>query len=293
MYAMEPDKTKIHRIKPSLALRSGRIISFERPLVMGILNVTPDSFSDGGAYLAREAAVAHALQMIAEGADIIDVGGESTRPGAEPVLLDEELRRTVPVIAAIREKSDVPISIDSYKAIVAREALAAGADIINDISALRFDPAMAGLVAESEVPVILMHMQGTPRDMQQNPRYDDCVVEIAMFFQERVDFCGSHGIAKSRLMLDPGIGFGKRVADNLQILKRLGEFGRFDIPILVGASRKSFIAGVLPGSANPPDRLGGSLAAAVVAAMHGADILRVHDVGQTVEALRLLEAIEG
>ncbi len=293
MYAMEPDRIKTHRIKPSLALRTGMTISFERPLVMGILNVTPDSFSDGGAYLAREAAVAHALQLIAEGADIIDVGGESTRPGAEPVSLDEELRRTVPVIVAIREKSNIPISIDSYKASVAREALAAGADMINDISALRFDPAMAGLAAESNVPVILMHMQGTPRDMQKNPHYDDCVAEIGTFFQERVDWCGNHGIARSRLILDPGIGFGKRVVDNLQILKKLGEFGRFDIPILVGASRKSFIAGVLPGSSSPPDRLSGSLAAAVVAAMHGADILRVHDVGQTVEALRLLEAIEG
>lgn len=279
-------------LKP-LSLSASRVLSFDRPLVMGVLNVTPDSFSDGGAYLSQEQAVTHALRMISEGADIIDVGGESSRPGAAPVSAEEELARTVPIISGLRRVTSVPISIDTTKSAVASEALRAGADLINDISALRFDPSMATLVAQSGAPVVLMHMQGTPRDMQQDPHYDDCVAEICRFFEERIEFCRAAGISEDRLILDPGIGFGKRVKDNLDILGRLAEFTRFGRPLLVGASRKSFIAGVHTASGIPAERVGGSLAAALVAVMHGANIVRVHDVAATVEALRLLQAIQG
>ncbi len=277
----------------ALVLTSSRIISFDRPLVMGVLNVTPDSFSDGGAYRSREQAITHALRMIEEGADIIDIGGESTRPGAAPVSAEEERSRVVPIISALRLASGVAISIDTTKAQVASEALRAGADIINDISALRFDPEMAGVAVTSGAPVVLMHMKGTPRDMQQSPHYDDCVAEIGRFFDERIEFCIGSGIAQSRLILDPGIGFGKRVEDNLDILGRLAEFTKFGRPLLVGASRKSFIAKVHAANSAPADRVGGSLAAALVAVIHGANIVRVHDVAATVEALRLLKAIQG
>jgi dihydropteroate synthase len=259
---------------------------------MGIVNVTPDSFSDGGEYYGTDKAVTQAMQLVAEGADILDIGGESSRPGAEPVSLEEELRRTIPVIAALRSKTDIPISIDTYKGEVARAALEAGADMINDISALRFDPSMAKLAAETEAPVILMHMQGTPRDMQQHPHYEDCVAEIGSFFAERIEFCRNHGIAPDRLILDPGIGFGKRLEDNLAILRGLEAFKRFGRPILVGASRKAFIAGVRPKGGVPSDRLGGSVAAALVAVRNGARIARVHDVAPTVEAISLWRAIE-
>ena len=273
-----------------ITLSADRRPSLSRPLIMGILNVTPDSFSDGGKFARFEAAVAQAMQMQNEGADIIDIGGESSRPGAEPVSAQDEMERVLPAIKEIRRLSPIQISIDTYKAATAEAALAAGANIVNDISALRFDPAMVDLLARTDVPVILMHMLGTPRDMQQNPTYTDCVKEIGDFFGERIEFCRSRGIGKERLILDPGIGFGKRLEDNLAILRELEQFKRFGLPVLVGASRKSFIGKVAP-ERPAGRRLGGSIAAAVVAALHGADIVRVHDVAETVEALRVVQAI--
>jgi dihydropteroate synthase len=270
---------------------SGQTIDLTHPIVMGILNVTPDSFSDGGNYTTLESAVSRALEMIAEGAAIIDIGGESSRPGADPVDTAEETRRVVPVIEAIRKKSDIPISIDSYKAATARAALDAGADIINDISALRFDSAMAELVADTKVPVVLMHMLGDPRTMQQNPHYDDPVREINQFFDERIKFATAHGIYREKLILDPGLGFGKRPIDNVAILSRLKEFHGHRLPLLVGASRKSFIGVLDPGGA-VDRRLGGSIAAAVWAAINGASIIRVHDVRETVQALKVLKAVK-
>jgi dihydropteroate synthase len=288
-------KQTLHRpeeIRRVIPLAKGRQLELSRPLVMGILNVTPDSFSDGRPYGAStDEWVLDALRMETEGADIIDIGGESTRPGAEPVSEEEEQRRVLPVIKALRERSHVPVSIDTYKDKTARAALEAGADIVNDISALRFSPGMAALVAERKVPVILMHMLGTPRDMQTDPHYDDCVGEIAAFFDERIAFCARVGIDKSKLVLDPGIGFGKRLSDNIEILAGLAAFKRFGLPLLVGASRKSFIRMLHPGDAPPARRLGGSVAAAAAAVINGADIVRVHDVFETVEALKVLQAI--
>ena len=283
--------TKPEEIKRVLPLFGGRQLPLSRPLIMGVLNVTPDSFSDSGYFMAFPDAVEHALRMEQEEADIIDIGGESTRPGAELVSAEEEMERVIPVIQKLREQTDIPISIDTYKAVTAEAALEAGADMVNDISALRSDPEMVELIATKKVPLALMHMLGTPRDMQKNPRYDNCVEEIAQFFRERVDFCIKNGIDKSKLILDPGIGFGKRLCDNLEILSGLRSFKQFALPLLVGVSRKSFI-GMLHAVDSPSDqRLGGSLAAAVAAVINGADIVRVHDVAETVEALKVIQAI--
>lgn len=263
-----------------------------RTLVMGILNVTPDSFSDGGRFFSLESAVAHARQLIREGADIIDVGGESTRPGAEPVTAEEELRRVLPVIRAIRKEFSVPISIDTYKAIVAEAALAAGANIVNDISALRFDPQMVEVVAHARVPVVLMHMLGTPQTMQQNPVYTDVVREIKEFLGERIAFARAHGIRE--IIIDPGIGFGKTVAHNVEILRRLSELKDLGCPILIGTSRKSFI-GKLGGTEENPlpisERLEGTIASNVIAVLHGAQIVRVHDVAAMKRALAIVDAV--
>jgi dihydropteroate synthase len=259
---------------------------------MGILNVTPDSFSDGGRFIAKDAAVEHALQMVADGADIIDIGGESTRPGAEPVGTEEEMRRVIPVIEMLRQETDAPISVDTYKATTAQAALAAGADMVNDVSALRFDNRMREVIASGKVPVVLMHMLGTPRDMQKNPHYEDCVGEIARFFAERIDYCIKNGIDRSQIILDPGIGFGKRLSDNLDILTHLRRFKEFSLPLLVGVSRKSFIGKIHPSGRPADQRLGGSIAAAVAAVNNGADIVRVHDVAPTVEALKVIQALK-
>lgn len=263
------------------------------PLVMGILNVTPDSFSDGGDYFTHEAAVGHALNMIAEGADIIDVGGESTRPGAEPIPAEEQTRRAIPVIRTIRMRnSDVAISIDTRSATVARAAVDAGADMINDVSALRDDPDMADVVAASGAAVVLMHRRGTSTDMQDGggPHYDDVISEIAAFLQQRRDFAADRGIDRSRIILDPGLGFGKRIGHNLTILRHLDRFVALEQPVLVGASRKRFLGSVLDVD-EPKQRLAGSLACAVMAALAGVAILRVHDVLETVEAVRLCSAV--
>jgi dihydropteroate synthase len=272
-------------------LKEERELALTRPMVMGVLNVTPDSFSDGRKFLNVSDAVEHALAMEKEGADIIDIGGESSRPGSEPVTAQREMERVLPVIAKLRRYTAIPISIDTYKAATARAALAAGADIVNDISALRFDPDMTEVVARARVPVVLMHMLGRPRDMQDDPSYDDCVAEIGDFFEERIAWCTANGIDQANIIIDPGIGFGKRLSDNLEILSRLESFKKFSVPLMVGASRKSFI-GMLQQSDKPAmKRVGGSIAAAVTAVLNGADIVRAHDLEQTVEALRVVEAV--
>jgi dihydropteroate synthase len=257
---------------------------------MGVINVTPDSFYDGGKRFDSARAVADGFEMIDSGAEILDIGGESTRPGAQPVSLDEELRRVLPVIRELRQGSDVPISIDTYKEAAARAALDAGADIVNDISALRFDPAMTALVAREGVPLILMHMQGVPRTMQREPHYRDVVGEVRDFLAERVRSANQAGIAQEQIIIDPGIGFGKTLTHNLALLKNLQSLKSLGQPLLIGVSRKAFIGKILNAAA-PEERLEGSLAAAVASALTGANILRVHDVSETVRALRVADAI--
>jgi dihydropteroate synthase len=286
MHIQAPTRTEM--TDRAITLADGRKLPHDRPLVMGILNVTPDSFSDGGRWDTVDKAVEHSLKMVDEGADTIDIGGESTRPGSDPTPVSEEQDRVIPVIEAIRAKSRIPISIDTYNSATARVALGAGADIVNDISALRFDSEMAPLIAERNVPIVLMHMLGKPKDMQKAPKYDDCVREIAEFFDHRISYAAKQGIDRSNIVIDPGIGFGKRLSDNLDILARLGEFTRLGVPVMVGASRKSFIEMLNPVDSSPDDRLGGSIAAMLVAVSNGANIVRVHDVGQTVTALKLL-----
>ncbi len=278
-------------IKAAIPLSGGRELPLNRPLVMGILNVTPDSFSDGGEFLDFEKAVARAVEMERQGADIIDIGGESSRPGSQPVTEDIELDRILPVIDAIRAVSQIPISIDTYKATVALSAIEIGADIVNDISALRFDEKMAEVVALNKVPAVLMHMQGTPRNMQTNPTYQNCINEIQEFFLERIEFCHDNGIDKSKLILDPGIGFGKRLSDNLEILTNLNVFKNFSLPLMVGLSRKSFINNLHPRRGGAETRIGGSVAGAILVIQKGANIVRVHDVAETVEAIKVWEAL--
>ena len=271
----------------------GRELPLKKPIVMGILNVTPDSFSDGGKFNRVDAAVKRCEEMLKEGAKIIDIGGESTRPGSEPVPEEEELRRVIPVIEEIRKRlgDSFFISIDTYKSRVAREALSAGADIVNDISGFRFDERMAEVVAEFKCPAVVMHIKGTPKDMQKNPYYEDVMGEIVDYFEEVFRKAEEKGVNREQLIVDPGIGFGKRLEDNLCILKRLKELKVLGRPILVGASRKSFI-GKITGVEVPEKRVAGSISAAVISAANGAKIVRVHDVKETVEALELLSAVE-
>jgi dihydropteroate synthase len=254
-------------------------------LVMGILNVTPDSFSDGGKFLGKNNAVKRAMEMEENGADIIDIGGESTRPGADQVPLEEELGRTVPVIEGIRKQTDVPISIDTYKSEVAKEALDAGVDIINDISALRFDSDLGRLAAERGAPLVLMHMQGNPKTMQEDPTYDDPVEDIRNFLGERVEEAKALGVEDEQLVLDPGIGFGKRLEDNYEILRRLEEFKQLGYPLLLGTSRKSFLGATL--DLPTEERLEGTIASNVVGVLRGADILRAHDVKEVYRATQV------
>ena len=257
--------------------------------VMGILNVTPDSFSDGGCYLDVQRAVAHAEAMVAEGATLIDIGGESSRPGALPVPVDEELARVVPVVRALADTADVLISVDTCKAEVAQHALEAGAHIVNDITALCGDPAMATVIADMEAGVVLMHMKGTPRTMQQAPQYDDVVSEVCAWLQGKVRNAEAQGIAAERIIIDPGVGFGKTTEHNLEILKRLSEFQALKKPLLVGTSRKSFIGNILgvPVTA----RVEGTAATVCWAIAHGADIVRVHDVKANVHAAQMTDAL--
>jgi dihydropteroate synthase len=258
--------------------------------LMGVVNVTPDSFSDGGLYLDPEAAIGHGRELAAAGAEILDVGGESTRPGAEVVPADEELRRVVPVIAGLADL-DCRISVDTSKAQVAAAALDAGAEIVNDVTALRGDGDMAALCAERGVTVVLMHMRGDPRTMQDDPRYDDVVAEVRAFLAERLEAAKASGIAEERIWLDPGIGFGKTAAHNLELLRRLGELRELGRPLVVGTSRKSFI-GRFDGS-GAGGRLGGTIASSVLAAAEGAEVLRVHDVAEMRQALTVAAAILG
>ena len=269
----------------------GKILSLSpAPIVMGILNVTPDSFSDGGEFIDPAQAVDKALSMVAEGAAVIDIGGESTRPGAEPVSPEEQIRRVLPVIKGLAAQSDTPISIDTTSSKVAAAALDAGAAIINDISALRFDAGMAGYVAQAQVPVVLMHMQGAPRSMQANPTYVDVVQEVKIFLAERIEFAVAAGIARAQIVIDPGIGFGKALEHNLLLLRRLAEFGDLAVPLLVGPSRKSFIGKVLD-VPDPHDRLWGTAAAVACCVVGGAEIIRVHDVREMSQVVRLAAAI--
>jgi len=255
---------------------NGWVKERERVLVMGTLNLTPDSFYDGGRYPTRTAAIERALQMVEEGADIIDIGGESSRPGARPVSATEELERVIPVIEGIHRQTDILLSIDTTKAAVATEAIEAGASIVNDISALRFDPKMAGVAVDRGVFIVLMHMKGRPETMQRGPSYDDPVEEIKAFFAERIEMAISSGIPTDKIIIDPGIGFGKRLSDNLAIIRGLSRFSALGAPILVGLSRKSFLEEILNLPAE--ERLEGTIAANAVAILNGADIIRVHDV---------------
>jgi dihydropteroate synthase len=261
--------------------------------VMGIVNVTPDSFSDGGLFLEAQAAIEHGRALVAEGAEIVDVGGESTRPGAEPVSAVEELERVQPVIEGLAgDGAGAQISIDTSKAVVARAALEAGASLVNDVSALRADPQMAGVVADSGAECCLMHMLGEPRTMQRDPRYGDVVDDVKRFLEERLAFAVREGIAERRVLLDPGIGFGKTVEHNLELLRRLDELSSLGRPIVIGTSRKSFL-GRIAGEASGSERLAGTLATNVLALERGASIFRVHDVAPVREALAVAAATLG
>ena len=268
---------------------AGRILRLDRPRVMGIVNATPDSFSDGGEHATVEAAIAHGLQLAEEGADILDIGGESTRPGAQDVPVDEELRRVVPVIEALAKQISLPISVDTSKPEVMRAAVAAGAGLINDVYALRREGALEAAAALG-VPVVLMHMLGEPRSMQEAPRYDDVVADVHRFLAERIFAAEMAGIAKKKIVVDPGFGFGKTIAHNLALLAQLQRFTELGVPVLAGLSRKKTI-GDLTGRSDPHDRIPGSVAAHLIAAQRGAMLLRVHDVAATIDALKVWNAV--
>ncbi|MBO60654.1 MAG: dihydropteroate synthase [Verrucomicrobiales bacterium] len=264
--------------------------NFPRPtIVMGIVNTTPDSFSDGGRFLDADAAEAHALRLANEGAEILDIGGESTRPGSAEVTVQEELDRVIPVIERLAKRPELVLSIDTQKPSVAREALTAGASIVNDIAANRADPEMWQVVAEAEAGYVCMHMQGTPQTMQAKPEYDDVTTEVIAFFKERLSLLLAHGVAAEQIALDPGIGFGKTLEHNIKLLRDLNKFSLVERPVLVGASRKSFIEKLL--GAPVDERLPASLACAAWAAIQGSQIIRVHDVAVTAQAVRMAEAL--
>jgi dihydropteroate synthase len=265
-------------------------LALDRPRIMGVVNVTPDSFSDGGRWFEPEAAIAHGLRLEAEGADILDVGGESTRPGAEPIGVEEELRRVIPVIAALARQARVPVSVDTRNADVMRRAAGAGARIVNDVAALGHGPGGLRVAAETGLPVVLMHAQGDPRTMQVDPRYDDVVLDVYDWLEARVAACAAAGIGREQLIVDPGIGFGKTLDHNLALLGSLSIFHGLGCPILLGASRKSFI-GRLAGGVPAPERVPGSVAAALASAAQGVQIMRVHDVAATRQALAVWEAV--
>ncbi|MGD8430289.1 MAG: dihydropteroate synthase [Ectothiorhodospiraceae bacterium] len=266
----------------------GKPLDLDSPRVMGVLNITPDSFSDGGDFIEADAAIARAREMVAQGAAIVDVGGESTRPGAADVPVEEEIRRVVPVIEALAPALSVPVSVDTTKPEVIRAAARAGAGLINDVMALRRSGALEA-AAEVRLPVCLMHMQGTPRTMQTDPRYDDVVEDVFAFLAERVEACEAAGIPRQRLVVDPGFGFGKNMGHNATLLHRLRRLADLGLPVLVGLSRKSFIGNILNKPADA--RLAGSLATAVMAAWNGAAIIRAHDVEATVDALRVTDYV--
>ncbi|TES86161.1 dihydropteroate synthase [Candidatus Aerophobetes bacterium] len=274
-----------------LHLRSRDIDLEQKVVVMGILNVTPDSFYDGGRYTGEDEALARVEEMIGEGADIIDVGGESVRPGVDPIGLDEELGRVIPVIEKIKRQFSIPICVDTYKAEVARQAIEEGAEMVNDISALRFDPDLRKIVAGYGVPVVLMHIKGTPKNMQDNPRYDSLMEEIISYLDSSIKLAEEAGADGRGIIVDPGIGFGKTTAHNLEILRRLEELASLGKPILVGLSRKSFIGNVL--GLPQEERLEGGLAATCMAVWRGARLVRTHDVSPTRRAVDMVQAILG
>lgn len=271
-----------------IKLARGRVLELSEPVIMGIVNVTPDSFSDGGQFFNTTAALNHAMQLLDEGATILDIGGESTRPGAPDVSLEDELQRVIPLINAIREQSDCVISIDTSKAEVMRQAIEAGADIVNDVRALQEPGAIEVVAQYPDVVVCLMHMQGQPRSMQNAPHYDDLASEINDFFNQRIAACEAAGIKKSQLILDPGFGFGKTLKHNYQILAQFNDYAQLGLPLLAGLSRKSMIGNLL--NRDTKDRLAGSLAGALIAVQNGAHIIRVHDVKETADVLGVYQA---
>ena len=287
----EPGAEDLARALAGIAARRASIagLTLDRPRLMGIVNVTPDSFSDGGSLSDARAAIDFARRLADEGAEIIDIGGESTRPGSDPVPLDEELRRVMPVIEGLAGRIAARISIDTRKAEVMRRAAASGAEVINDVSALGHDPDSLQVAVESQLPVVLMHAKGDPKTMQRDPRYDDVLLDVFDDLAERVEICVAAGISREQLIVDPGIGFGKTVAHNLALLAGLSLLHGLGTPCLLGASRKSTI-GTLTGAKDPAERVPGSIAAALAGAMQGAQILRVHDVAQTRQALTVWEA---
>ena len=263
----------------------------KKTYIMGILNVTPDSFADGGLYFDKSSAIERAYQIVEEGADIIDIGGESTRPGSEPISIKEELTRTIPLIEAISKKIKVPISIDTYKSEVAKVALDAGASMVNDISGLRFDPRMPDVVSEYKVPVLIMHIKGKPQDMQLNPVYDALIPEIIDYFRMGIKIATGAGISEDKIIIDPGIGFGKTFAHNLEIINNLYEFTLLEKPILIGPSRKAFIGKIL-GDVSATERLEGTAAAVSISIINGANVVRVHDVKETVKVAKVADAVK-
>lgn len=273
-----------------IPLPRGELVLGPRTLIMGVINVTPDSFSDGGLFLDQDRAVAQGLRLAAEGADILDVGGESTRPGSEPTPAEMEMERVLPVIRALSAQTQAVLSIDTSKAQVARAALEAGAQIINDITALRGDPALASLAAASGAGLVLMHMQGSPRTMQADPHYDDVVAEVRDFLAAQALAAQAAGVPPERIIVDPGIGFGKKPEHNLALIRNLGQLAQLGYPVLLGASRKSFI-GLLTGREDPRERLWGSLGVHVLGAALGADLVRVHEVAPYQEALAVSDAV--
>jgi dihydropteroate synthase len=277
-------ETKVRTIE----LPSGRKLEFEKPLIMGIVNVTPDSFY-AASRVEKDKLIDFAARMIKEGVDIIDIGGESTRPGSDRISEEEELSRVVPAVEIVRKNFDVVISVDTYKAKVAEEALKNGAEMVNDVSALRFDPAMMDVLKTYKPAVVLMHMKGEPKTMQENPYYEDVVKEILYFFKERIEKLQQIGL-EDKVIIDPGIGFGKRLVDNLEIIRRISEFNSLKKPLLVGASRKSFIGQVL-GNLPPEERLYGTLAVTAYCVLNGVDIVRVHDVKENLHVIKLIQAI--
>lgn len=275
-----------------IELKDGRVYDFQNMKVMGILNATDDSFYSGSRVGSVENAVNRAMKMIEDGADILDVGGESTRPGSDPVSVEEEIERVVSVIEGIRKKNkDILISVDTYRSKTAEESIKAGADIINDISAMTFDDGMADIAVRYNVPVILMHIKGTPKNMQKNPHYDDVVKEVKEFFEERIDYAIKKGIKKDKLILDPGIGFGKNFDHNMELIRNIDKFFVFDLPILLAVSRKSSIGEAL-GGVPVEERLEGTIAISCYAAMKNVDMVRVHDVLENKRAIKMIEVLK-
>ncbi len=272
-----------------LKIRGDKLLIGKETLIMGILNVTPDSFSDGGKYFEKEKAIERGIEMEEEGAHIIDVGGESSRPGAESISEEEERRRVIPVVKELRKKVKCLISIDTYKSKIAEEAIENGADIINDISGFRFDPEMINVIKKKSVPVVIMHMKGTPKTMQINPFYKNVIQEIKDFFKERLDYLIKNDIDPETVILDPGIGFGKRQEDNEKIIANLDKFQELSRPILLGVSRKSFIGNIL--NLPPEERLEGSISSGIIGVLNGAHMLRVHDVKEFLRAVRVADRI--